>query len=248
MYRKKSNVKKIVAIILMILVIIFIVMYFINNGKNYNPVTSFFKDVGSGIYKVLVLPFVNESNDSQLVLNTLIEEKDMEIDRLEELLELNSNVTDFEVVNATVINRGINYWFKTITIDKGEKDGIVVGMSVVVNDGLIGKISKTTDSSSEVNLLTDVNENFQVSVKIGEVYGLLKEYEDNLLVIKGIGKYNDIKVGDVVTTSGFSDNFIKGIYIGEVKRIENDQNGVELNVYVESLIDYNEIYYVSVLK
>ena len=40
------------------------------------------------------------------------------------------------------------------------------GMAVISSNGLIGKIEKTTDHTSTVKLLTSVNENFQIAVKM----------------------------------------------------------------------------------
>lgn len=71
-----------------------------------------------------------------------------ENNELKSLLELNKSNNDFSFINASVISRNKSYWFNTLTIDKGKKDGIDLDMVVMNNNGLIGIVSKVTNSTS----------------------------------------------------------------------------------------------------
>ena len=53
-----------------------------------------------------------------------IDELNKEIQELKSLLDLNSVDSEFTMINATVINRNVNLWHNTLTIDKGSHDGI----------------------------------------------------------------------------------------------------------------------------
>ena len=54
-----------------------------------------------------------------------------------------------------------------------------------------------------------------------------------------------IKKGDIVTTSGLSD-IPEGIYVGKVERI--NKKGIKQVVYVKSLVDFDNLNYLYVLK
>ena len=160
---------------------------------------------------------------------------------LKSLLELNNTLSERKHINATVINRNIDYWFNELTVDKGSSDGIKEGMAVINNHGLIGKIVKVSKNTSTVKLLTDENMVNKISVKIEYedrfVYGLLTDYQDDTFIINGISNNINIDEGAKVTTSGLTDSFPSGVLIGFVSKVTTDNFD----------FDFNDIYYVTIL-
>ena len=192
-----------------------------------------------------------ESYVIQKNINVHLEE---EIEQLRKALDLNQTLTGYEVVNATVINRNRSYWYQTLTIDKGKKAGLADNMVVITKDGLIGKLQKVTNYSSEVKLITANDINNKVSVSIattdGETDAILSGYnqEEGLVEISSVDSQVPIQVGDVVTTSGLGGMFPRGIYIGTVEKIESDKYGLSKTLGVKTTQNFNNIHYVTVLK
>ncbi len=170
---------------------------------------------------------------------------------LKSLLELNNTLSERKHINATVINRNIDYWFNELTVDKGSSDGIKEGMAVINNHGLIGKIVKVSKNTSTVKLLTDENMVNKISVKIEYedrfVYGLLTDYQDDTFIINGISNNINIDEGAKVTTSGLTDSFPSGVLIGFVSKVTTDNFDLAKTLKVKSDIDFNDIYYVTIL-
>ena len=170
---------------------------------------------------------------------------------LKSLLELNNTLSERKHINATVINRNIDYWFNELTVDKGSSDGITEGMAVINNHGLIGKIVKVSKNTSTVKLLTDENMVNKISVKIEYedrfVYGLLTDYQDDTFIINGISNNINIDEGAKVTTSGLTDSFPSGVLIGFVSKVTTDNFDLAKTLKVKSDIDFNDIYYVTIL-
>ena len=261
MYRKNQKRKKIIIIIIVIFCSFFILFYSLSSNRKQTIVESYLKDVSALIMKVVMLPFTSlngekgedltESYIIQKNLNVHLEE---EIEQLRDALNLNQTLTGYEVENATVISRNKGYWYQTLTIDKGKKDGLKENMVAITKKGLIGKIEKVTNFSSEIKLITANDVNNKVSVSIatttGETTAILSGYDkdSNLVQISGVDSRVDIKVGDVVTTSGLGGMFPRGIYIGEVKTITNDKYGLSKTLGVETNQDFNNIHYVTILK
>ena len=159
------------------------------------------------------------------------------------------------MVNATVVSRNVGYWYDKLTINKGKKDGIESKMAVVINNGIIGYISETSNFSSNVQLLTTKNLKNKISVKIdlgnGEyANGLLNEYdsEKGLYKIEGISYSGTIPEKAQVTTTGLSDNFPSGILIGYVNTTTTDNFDLGKIVEVIPSVDFDKISYVTILK
>ena len=192
--------------------------------------------------------------ESYTIQKNVNESLEKEIQELKEELELNKTLTEYEPINATVLSRNKSYWFNTITIDKGSKSGIKNNMAVITKNGLIGKITKVSNYSSEVKLITSDDVKFKVSVSIktneDDNYAILNGYDKKtgLIKISGIDKTTNINVDDSVLTSGLGEMFPSGIYVGQVKEIKNDKYNLSKIVYIKTNQDFNDIHYVTVLK
>lgn len=186
------------------------------------------------------------------LLKTTLEEKDKRIKELESLLELKNNLSEYDTINASVINRNVGYFYETLTIDKGKKDGIKKDMAVITNYGLVGKVLNVTNNTSTVKLLTTVNDNFQISVIIQTddkaIYGLLSGFKDNQFIIQGISDNTEIKEFSKVTTTGLDNIFPSGILVGYVDRQEKDNFDLTKTVFVNPSNSFDNINYVTVLK
>ena len=253
----KKNKKKIIFIVIgIILVALLSISLLIKRSNN-----TFLKDISISINKVIMYPFSSlnkEKNKTQtetyLIQKNINSSLEKEIQELKETLELNKTLTEYSPVNATILSRNKSYWFNTITIDKGKKDGIKENMAVVTKNGLIGKINSVSDTSSEVKLITSDDLNFKVSIaiKTNEVdnYAILNGYDNKTQLIKatGIDKTTNINVGDSVLTSGLGEFFPAGIYIGTVEKIEKDKYTLSKTAYIKLSQNFNDIHYVTVLK
>ncbi len=199
----------------------------------------------------------NSDEDQTKSFNNLISENEElknDIEELKKELDLNKTMTEYEIVNATVISRNKDYWFNTINIDKGKKSGIEKGNAVITYNGLIGKVSKVYSYSSEVKLLTSDDVNFKVSVSINingkDKYAILNGFDKkkNALIITGIDNNLNTKNGTKIITSGLGGVFPRGIYVGEVIGEEKDSYNLSKKVFVKTNQDFDSIHYVTILK
>ena len=166
-------------------------------------------------------------NESYLIQKNVNESLEKEIQELKEALELNKTLTEYKPINATILSRNKSYWYNTITIDKGKKDGIKKDMAVITSKGLIGKISSTSYTSSEVKLITSDDINFKVSIaiKTNDV--------DNFAILNGLtyfGRRNSQERASKMYALIFDldginpvklNNFLSGAYLGDAYPIPN---------------------------
>lgn len=258
MYKKKKQKKKIIIITIIIIVIILLPIS-LKLNRETSVIENFFKDTATTINKVFMYPFtaLNKSDytqdESYIIQKNVNESLEKEIEELKSQLKLNSTLTEYTPINATILSRNKSYWFNTLTIDKGKKHGIKKDMAVITSNGLIGKISKVSNRSSEIKLITSDDVNYKVSVSIKtsskEAYGILNGYdqENNLIKISGIERSMKVEKDNIVTTSGLGGIFPAGIYIGTVEKIENDKYDLSKTIYIKTKQDFDNIHYVTVL-
>ena len=261
MYHKKHNKKKIITILLSLLVAFVLIFYSLISNRKQSLIESYLKDATVLIQKVVLYPFttLNKEKDKDASKSYLIQKNmnvalEEEIEQLRKTLELNQTLTGYEIENATVISRNRSYWYQTLTIDKGKKAGLKENMVAITKDGLIGKLQKVTNYSSEIKLITANDVNNKVSVSIatldGETDAILNGYDQKkgLVKITGVDSQAKIEIGDKVTTSGLGGMFPRGIYIGEVKTITNDKYGLSKTLGIITNQNFNNIHYVTILK
>lgn len=274
--RKRTGNRYIVFLLLLGLTIILSVLFYTLNNRKLTFIEKVFKDAGLFIEEVVYAPvkwFNNQIatseekkqmyNDYHKTKEKLIEyealeakynELNKELTELTELMDLNIMMSEGSYVNATTVNRNIDYWFQNITIDKGIKNEIKKGNAVLNNKGLIGYIETASNYYSTVKLLTAENLNHKISVKIGVgdsyVFGLLTYYnsDDNLFTVEGISENTGIPKDSPVTTTGLGNEFPAGLIIGYVDSIDMDNFELAKTVNVKPAANFYDINYVTVVK
>lgn len=257
---KKYYSKNKLIVILSLLIFFLLVSFTVSDERKLTFIEKTLKDGLLFINKLVIKPFNLMENDTEIedsIKTKYIVEIDNlkeEIKTLKESLELNTILSDYDVISATTISRNLGYFYDTIILDKGSNDGVKINQAVVTNGGLIGKVIKMTHTTSTVKLLTSMSSNIQVSVQIKindkYLYGILTSYdnEENVYIVEGITEPNLIKEGFSVTTTGMGDIFPSGILVGEVTSITKDNFDLEAIIKVKPSIDINKIDYVKILR
>ena len=177
-----------------------------------------------------------------------------EIEKLKKVMDVKTTYTGYKTIYAKTIIRNKMYWYNTITIDKGKDNDIKTGMVVINGKGLIGKVINVSNFTADVRLITTNDSNNKISVTItngeSKVIGLMNgySYETNDILIEGVSNTQDVKVGDMVYTSGLGGVFPSGILVGTVESITTDSYGLAKIIKVKPSVSFDDINYVSVLK
>ncbi|MDW4254477.1 rod shape-determining protein MreC [Staphylococcus saprophyticus] len=164
------------------------------------------------------------------------------------------DISKFEPISSTVLSRNPDQWMNTLIINQGSKDGIQDNMAVMTSEGLVGRISKVNQFSSQVDLISTNTRANRLSVNIQHdsknVFGLIDHYDSKSeeLVITDINNKDSIKKGDKVVTSGLADQLPSSIYIGEVSKVENDEYGLSKEVRVKTAANLSDLNHVYVAK
>lgn len=153
------------------------------------------------------------------------EELRAERERLARLLNLKEE-TPFKVITASVIARAADNWSSAVIIDKGYKSGIKRGFIVVNYLGLVGRVAETYDSTSKIILINDPLLGVSALVQRSRQEGFVSGTLGSSLIMRYLPRDADIKVGDVIVTSGLTDTYPKGLFIGKVIDVSEEFSGL----------------------
>lgn len=162
------------------------------------------------------------------------------------LLEENNLKNNFEsdYIFTKIIYRNTYDFYNKLIVYKGKDYNIKKDSAVVTDNSLVGVISKVNKSSSEVILL--YNDKFKLSVKINDTYGIL-ECKNNELYINNIVSESNIKIGDVVYTSGLT-NVRENIPVAYVESINISKDKLTKIVKVKEISNLKDMKYLIILN
>jgi len=175
-----------------------------------------------------------------------IKEMRLANDRLRHLLQFREKSSS-SMIGAEVIGQDPSSWFKSVTIDKGERDGVKRGMAVVSPTGIIGQILKTAPHYATVLLITDYNSAIDSIVQRTRAKAIVEGKGENQCQLKYLLRTEEVAVGDAVVTSGLGGNFPKGLMVGEIKKVDKKGHGVFQYAELVPSVDFTQIEEVFVI-
>jgi rod shape-determining protein MreC len=166
--------------------------------------------------------------------------------RLQRLLSFKTD-SYHHLVAARVIARDPSYWSSVIIIDKGKTDGISDNQAVISPAGLIGKVIEVGRSTSKVMLLNDINFGISAIIQRTRQEGLLSGTLENKLIMRYLPVDSDVRIGDVIITSGLTKIFPKGIIIGKVTETGKEFSGLSIFCLIKPAINLSSLEEVLVI-
>lgn len=191
----------------------------------------------------------NSSLNSELtVLKSKLldyEEKVHEISRLRKLLGFVQHYEQNHIV-AEVIGSNYNTSFRALRINKGQWDGVKVGMPVVTAGGVVGRIIRAGKKFADVHILVDSNFNIDILLQRTRVRGVLKGFGNHSILT--LNRRAEIRIGDTVITSGIIGGFPKGLAVGKVVKISYESDNISQSIKVEPWVDFDRVEEIVVLE
>lgn len=232
---------------------------FVENGigVTLNSVEGVFYNFNSKIKNSLDFVFtfskVKQENEQlkerNSQLETMAQEYDSlkkENDRLRAMVNFKNQKSEYKYIGCDIIGKSGASYLDQFTINKGSKDGIVKQMVAITSQGLVGQVISVSNNWAIVQ--TFANENLAVHAMVestNETNGIVKGYKDssnNLLAkIINLPLNSQIKKGDVILTSGLGQLYPKGIRIGSVIDVQDDQSKAMKIAIIQPFVDVNKL-------
>ena len=142
--------------------------------------------------------------------------------RLRELLN-SSSLVDERVLVAELVGVDPNPYTQRVLINKGERDGVFLGQPVLDATGLMGQVVEVMPFNARVLLITDSSHSLPVQVNRNGLRAIASGAGNNeWLELRFVGDTADIRVDDILVSSGLGQRFPAGYPVGRVISVEQD--------------------------
>lgn len=179
-----------------------------------------------------------------------LREASSENERLRQMLDFTNQPSfpeDYDAVPARVIGRSASSWNATITINMGSDDGVNMGQTVVNGQGLVGQISVVATNSAQVLLIIDHTSHVEAKLQTEATAGTVIGNINGLLEMDFVEKDAKVTAKDVVITSGTGKLFVKGVPVGIVDEISDQEIEYFKRISITPFVDFSKLEEVLVL-
>ena len=142
--------------------------------------------------------------------------------RLKRLID--EYITESDELVAKVLLDKDSPFLKSIIVNKGSKDKVSLGMAVLDENYLVGKIVEVNYSTSRVLLISDLNSKIPVIIEPGNVQSILSGSGKDHGEIQYFKSSREISSENVVFTSGSGGIFKAGIPVGKIENVRINKN------------------------
>jgi rod shape-determining protein MreC len=166
---------------------------------------------------------------------------------LTELLELR-DVLGADAIAANVIASDATGISHTLILGQGSASGLRPGMAVLSNEGVVGRIIETSRHASRVLLIDDHNSALDGFDQRSRARGIVAGMVDDGVIMKYVGRSEDIKAHDTIVSSGLDGIFPRGLLVGTVSRVHREGPGMFLVVQLAPAVSFRELEQVLVVR
>jgi rod shape-determining protein MreC len=182
------------------------------------------------------------SNEVTRMRDAVVENK-----ALRSLLELKKK-SDNELIAVSVVGITKVQLRNYLIIDKGKSQGIESGMAMRTDAGIVGTIIGVSDNYSIVE--TIMNSDVKISSKClrSDYKGIIVWEGGQYLLMKDVLQSYDVKKGDIIVTSDFSNKYPVNVPIGKVVETGEEEGHLFLKVVVKPFVNFETLEEAFVIK
>lgn len=173
--------------------------------------------------------------------NIVLEDAYLENIRLRHLLDFRERFP-LSTVPAQIVARDPSPALSSITLNKGAAEGIRLHHNVITPEGLVGQIMEVREHHSVCQILLDRNFRAAAKIQRTRLNGVVHwPGQPNEAGFYGVLKNLDVRLGDVVLTSEYSEYFLPNFRVGVVTSINNEVEGIFKDIRLRTAVDFNTI-------
>jgi rod shape-determining protein MreC len=238
-------------------------------GGYFNPVTNWFSRITvnaqtfiSGRYLAFV-DFLTVPRDVAS-LRERNAELEAEVAQLQtQVIDLQQQVTETNILSAlvdfaranpefsykaaSIIGRDPSPFLRYVIINVGSNEGILPGMPVVTDKGLVGRVDAVLAEAARIQLVTDAASAVNVRLQASNTEAMLVGSITGDLSLDMIPQDATVQVDDVVLTSGLGGNYPANLLAGQVVSVRKLQSELFQQAAIQPNVDFNILQYVLVI-
>lgn len=170
-------------------------------------------------------------------------------DRISILLDSSFSST-YKFIGARIFNNSIRFNQNHVTLNKGSKDGLKVGMGIFNEDGIIGRIKSVSENYAVGISLLNTGLLISSKIKSTENFGSVNWDGKNSRQAKMLYVPRHVKaqVGDTIVTSGYNAVFPEDINVGIIATVTPGADSNYLDIVLNLSTDFAKLNYVYVVE
>jgi rod shape-determining protein MreC len=239
-------------------------------GGYFNPVSDWFTRMTLGVQAwvsnryLAIVDFLTVPRDVVSLTERNLE-LEAEVASLQsQVIELQQKVTETNILSAlvdfaranpeydyqaaTVIGRDPSPFLRYVIINIGSNEGVLPGMPVVTDKGLVGRVDAVIAEAARIQLVTDSGSAVNVLLQASETEAMLVGSLTGDLSLDMIPQDATVQVGDVVLTSGLGGAYPPNLLVGQVISVRNLDYELFQQASIQPTVDYNRLQFVLVIK
>lgn len=174
--------------------------------------------------------------------------------QLKSALKLKNTLTDYDIIQASVISRSPDSWTDLLVINKGTTSGLRKNMAVMSGGGIIGRLIEVNAATAKVELITTSDKSanrFAVEARAvngKKVHGIITVIGNKTLAFTQAVDSKKLRRGVKIYTSGLGGNSPKGLLVGTISATTHDTFGLSDLIKINPAGELNDPSIVSVIK
>ncbi|HET60504.1 MAG TPA: rod shape-determining protein MreC [Chloroflexi bacterium] len=164
------------------------------------------------------------------------------------LLDFARSKPDNQYIAALVIGKDPSPFMNYVILDHGSSDGVRMGMPVITEKGLVGRVDAVTANAARVQLVNSPDFAVNVQTQNTNAEGVVTGSITGALVMDMVIQTMTLQPGDLVLTSGLGGNFPSNLLIGEVRTVTRQENALFQSASVQSAVDFRQLEVVLIIR
>lgn len=160
--------------------------------------------------------------------------------RLESVLATQQEV-GLPMQPAVVVGQDPSLWFHSVVLDRGRQHGVLRGMPVLTDEGVVGVVSAASEHASRAMLLLDRQTALDGLVQRSRTRGIVRGMGSDSLLFEYDAREPALRVGDVVITSGIGGVHPKGLRVGEVVSVDAAGRGLLQQASIRPAVNFSRL-------
>jgi len=235
-------------------------------GNILSPVSGITLSIGNGIgeFSSSIKNYFNVKDENLELKEQLrileSENRDLEnVIGMSDFLKSEAEIlinTQRDILKSKITSKESGNWFNRFTIDKGSKDGVIKGATIVTGvetetdyfqEGIVGRVIDVGDNWSKVVSITDDKNSISFKAIRTQDGGVLHGSVDGTISGYLFDNKADIIVGDKLYTTDMGGSYVNNIYIGQVSEVFTDDKELTKRIVIEPAVNFNKLYRVLVI-
>lgn len=176
-----------------------------------------------------------------------LREQSAELEKLSALVDFARGQPENRYLAASVIGRDVSPFLRWVIISAGSDDGVVRGMPVVTDQGLVGRVVDVFATVSRVQLITDPDAAVNVQLQASRAEGVLAPQANGELHIELLEQGAVVDEGDLVLTSGLGGSYPSDISVGQIISVRRRDFELFQEAVISPAVNFDELEVVLVI-